>query len=354
MEYSETFTVPSPATAMDDTVFLTALMGAVHDPVLRVDAGGVIGAANPAAARLLGGSAASLIGRSLISLVPGPDRAGLEEALRQICQVASDSTAVDSLKVETLTPDRANLRMELTLIRVRQGTGGEAVVVLHPAGPEGSSGFDRASEERMSTLAHDLRGPLNTLLMGLQYFRMSGLLQEHERAEAVVARSEAAGAQMMRMIELLVDTEHLRAGRLELIVAPVRMSELWEPLLAEMAPLAARRDARLSVALAPDMGTVLADRSLLERLLSHLLEHALKSGPAGSDLEIAVEIRDAVAVVSVTRNPAAGDPRQPVPSALGLELDFCRLAAAVQGGRFREEADGIEGGRWMLEFPLVD
>src|SRR5207302_10934318 len=119
---------------------------------------------------------------------------GEEERARAIDAGADDFVSQPVSQQELLTRMRSLLRMgrlHAELVRRSNELAAKAAAL---------EAAERTRDDLTSMLVHDLRSPLNTLLMSLQYFRMSGLIQGHERAEGILARSEAAGAHMMRLI----------------------------------------------------------------------------------------------------------------------------------------------------------
>jgi two-component system sensor histidine kinase KdpD len=235
-------------------------------------------------------------------------------------------------------------------------------------------GVESTSDDLIAVLVHDLRGPLNTLMMGLQYLRMSGLISGHERAEAILVRSEAAGAQMMRLIENLLELERLRTGQSELSSTPVVLAELCNQVVSHEAPPAERRGVRITVEIPSTHTPIFVDPGMLERILFSLLDNALKYAPADSTVGVAARVSEDWLTLSVTDGgpgipfpdpdraldqlgtSGPGRPQESVGAersrSIGLALVYCRAAAEACGGKFG--AENAEGGgcRFYVRLPL--
>jgi len=136
---------------------------------------------------------------------------------------------------------------------------------------------DRLRHALLSSVSHDLRTPLTTILGTLNEMRPHGPEQEAQLAEA---RAEAE--RLHRFVANLLDMVRIEAGALRQSVEPVDLSEAVASALQDMQRSLAGR--RIDLAIPSDLPFVLVDPQLFHHCLINLLDNAAKYGgtPGGS------------------------------------------------------------------------
>jgi len=155
---------------------------------------------------------------------------------------------------------------------------------------------ERLRSSILSALSHDLRTPL-TALVGLAD---SLALAKPPLEATALETAEAIHEQALRLSGLvgnLLDMARLHAGSVTLR----KEWQLLEEVVGASIQLLGRSLAnhRIRVALSRDMPLVEFDAVLVERVLCNLLENAAKYSPPGSEIEIAGEMKEGFAEVSV-------------------------------------------------------
>src|SRR5262249_59725582 len=107
---------------------------------------------------------------------------------------------------------------------------------------------NRAKDEFVSRLSHELRNPLNAVV-GWARMLEGGRLSEEQtrRAVQVILRNTAA---QTRLLDDLLDLEVLQSGRVQLTHEPVDLSKLVAAALDDIRPVAAAKDVDLRGGLA--------------------------------------------------------------------------------------------------------
>ena len=136
----------------------------------------------------------------------------------------------------------------------------------------------RQRDEVLAIVAHDLRNPLNRILMA------AGVLGDSLAPGAdakPVAILERAVQGMDRLIRDLLDVSRMEAGGLRLERAAVPVAPLLSELCEQFEGAARSKGVRLECACATDVDRVLADRGRVLQALSNLVDNALRLTPAG-------------------------------------------------------------------------
>ena len=215
-----------------------------------------------------------------------------------------------------------------------------AVAIANAELFEEMQGANRAKDEFLAMLGHELRNPLNAIgsavsLLGIE----NGKPEMADRARAVINRQVQ---HLARLVEDLLDVSRVTSGKVVLMREPTDLAELATSTIANWR--AAGRFARHRVALEAAPVWVDADPTRLEQMLGNLLANALKYTPSGGAITVRVGAEDGRAVLEV-EDSGAGIP----PDLLGKIFDLF-----VQGERTLDRAQGGLGIGLTLTRALVD
>jgi signal transduction histidine kinase len=186
---------------------------------------------------------------------------------------------------------------------------------------------NRAKDEFLAMLGHELRNPLNAIgsaasLLGLG----AGGPEMAERARAVIHRQVQ---HLGRIVEDLLDVSRVTSGKVVLLRQPTDLGELATGALASWR--AAGRFARHRVTLAAEPVWINADPTRLEQVLGNLLANALKYTPAGGAITVRVAADGERARLDV-EDTGAGIPAELLPRIFELFMQGERTLDRAQGG----------------------
>lgn len=144
---------------------------------------------------------------------------------------------------------------------------------------------DRLRHALLSSVSHDLRTPLTTILGSLREIHATSPEQE---AQLAAIRIEAE--RLHRFVANLLDMVRIEAGSLHRKIEPVDLSEAVASALHDLGPAIRGRATRIEIA--PDLPLVMVDPSLFHHCLINLIENAANYGWEGTPI-----------VVRATRSP---------------------------------------------------
>ncbi|MEJ5978221.1 sensor histidine kinase KdpD [Novosphingobium sp. PS1R-30] len=139
---------------------------------------------------------------------------------------------------------------------------------------------DRLRHALLSSVSHDLRTPLTTVLGMLRELQATTPEQVEQLA---VARSEAE--RLHRFVGNLLDMVRIEAGALDRTIEPVDLAEAVASATHDLRGVLRDHPIRLDVA--PDLPFVLVDPQLFHHCLINLIENAAKYGRAGAPIVVA-------------------------------------------------------------------
>jgi len=213
---------------------------------------------------------------------------------------------------------------------------------------------DRFNEEYVDLISHDLRNPLNAIVLRAHAVQQSlckkGLVQEADALSPLLA----AANQAETLLGDLLDTTRLHGGHLDLRRETVDLGELVGQAVARIAA-PSERD---RIELLPTLERVLvdADPSRLDRVIDNLLENALKYS---QDRPVTVVVaRQGAEGVATFIDQGVGIPASELPNlfqrryrastagaakGLGLGLYAARLIIEAHGGRIWAQSEPGRG-----------
>lgn len=222
-------------------------------------------------------------------------------------------------------------------------------------------------QETMRFIVHDLRNPLNLVMMALSMIdeEQGGHNPELER---FVAMASGGVRRMFSLVESLLDLERLEAGEAKLDLEMLDINELVDNIVEEYRPLARASDVKLALEhRAGDLPPVSADRTRLERVLTNLLDNAVKFSHIDAEVLITTDLIDGTVQVAVDDGGPGIPPEQRSrvfdrfvqlegqshgSRGFGLGLAFCRSAIAAHGGRIWVEEGRTGGARFVFTLPV--
>jgi signal transduction histidine kinase len=146
--------------------------------------------------------------------------------------------------------------------------------------------LDELKSEFLSSVSHELRTPIASVKQAAALLDegVVGELTEDQREMVgiVISNSRRLGA----LINDLLDTARLEAGRVDLNIAPVDIPDLIREVAGTLAPLAQEKSIVVSMNASDDTPMAMADRLRLEQVLVNLLSNAIKFTPEEGRIDI--------------------------------------------------------------------
>jgi len=143
---------------------------------------------------------------------------------------------------------------------------------------------NRAKDEFLATLSHELRTPINAIYGWARMLR-AGHLDAPTTARALEAIERNAQAQV-QLIEDLLDVSRIISGKMRLAIRPIELAPVLEAALDAVRPAAAAKELRLQTALDPRAASIVGDPDRLQQVFWNLLMNAVKFTPKGGRIQV--------------------------------------------------------------------
>ena len=194
-------------------------------------------------------------------------------------------------------------------------------------------------DEMLGLVSHDLRNPVNAVKMlagAILRLETEGLTLRPEVIEHATVMLQAAN-QMDTLIQDLLDSTRLEAGRLRLAPRWGSISELVTLTLDTLKPMAASKSIALVVDMPDTLPETFADTDRVAQVMSNLVGNALKVTGSVDGKFVLIEVRDSGAGIAAEDLPFVFDrfwqSRRTNRSGAGLGLAIARGIVLGHGGR---------------------
>ncbi|MBI3967105.1 MAG: GAF domain-containing protein, partial [Chloroflexi bacterium] len=145
--------------------------------------------------------------------------------------------------------------------------------------------LDRLKTEFIAVVSHELRTPL-TLIYGFSEL-LAHTTPPPEQMKRMGEKIYAAASQMNKIVADLLDIGRIESGRLKLSIEPVKLSEVVDRVVRDLASLDNRY--QWQVDLQTDVPEIHADPNRLLQVLTNLASNAMRYSPDGGRIKIRVE-----------------------------------------------------------------
>jgi signal transduction histidine kinase len=226
---------------------------------------------------------------------------------------------------------------------------------------------NRAKDEFLAVLSHELRSPLNAIVTWVTLLRSrsgdAGLVARGLEAIERSARLQAS------LVAELLDVSRIVSGKMELDVGAVDLTGVIGAALNVVRPEARARSIRISAWVDPKLRPIRGDGGRLQQVIGNLLTNSIKFTPEGGRIEIRAEHSGPWAEIRVSDN-GRGIEKELLPHVferfrqgdssttraqmgLGLGLAIVRHLVEMHGGSVRADSPGIgQGSTFTVRLPL--
>ncbi|MBW4667824.1 MAG: PAS domain-containing protein [Cyanomargarita calcarea GSE-NOS-MK-12-04C] len=223
-----------------------------------------------------------------------------------------------------------------------------------------SEASNRAKDEFLSIVSHELRNPLNSILGWTQ------LLQKRKFDTAATARAlemvEKSAKLQVKLIEDILDISRITTGKLQLQVASIQLAPLINAAIDVVRLSSEVKNIHIEHVVEQDL-RVSGDSDRLQQVIWNLLSNAIKFTPVGGEVTVKLEQIDQEAQIEVSDTGKGISPeflpyvferfRQADSSStrmhdgLGLGLSIVRYLVELHGGTVQAASRGEGQGTTM-------
>lgn len=224
--------------------------------------------------------------------------------------------------------------------------------------------LNRMKNEFVAVVSHELRTPVTALIGYAKTLQQPGFADDPDLRQEFLERMERQGDRLVRLVENLLTAARIESRQLPIQIARVRFDDIVRDVVEGLGAEAER----VKVDIPADLPALHTDHDLLARVVSNLLDNALKYSPDASVCEIGAT-GDRGAVVFWIADHGVGIPDDEVGKIFerfyqvdssstrtfrgaGLGLSLVQELLQRLGGSISVESRVGEGSRFTVTLPL--
>ena len=350
-------TITALAAGRRISAHIRALLDSTIDGIYGFDSEGRITFANKSMSDSLGYTVDELIGRQAHSLFHHTRPDGAPYPLED-CPMYQATRGGPGGKVDNeiiWRSDGSPIPAEYSINRVKDTDVSESAVVVSVrditerqwaeaalrTAKEAAESANQAKSDFLARMSHELRTPLNSVIgfANVLLRNKGGNLRDQDIGYA--ERIQKNGVHLLTLINDILDLSKIEAGRMELEIAPVSLSELIVEVASQFEPQLAGRPVRLETRIPENAKTLETDPGKLRQVLTNLVANAIKFTESGT--------------VTVT---VVGDEDSHVPKAIlvtdsGIGIPESRLSAIFEEFEQAERSTTRRFGGTGLGLPIA-
>ena len=168
--------------------------------------------------------------------------------------------------------------------------------------------LNRMKGEFVAVVSHELRTPVTALIGYAKTLQQPAFADDPELRKEFLERMERQGDRLLRLVENLLTVSRIESKQLPVSVGRV----LFEDLVQEIVEGLSTEAERIRVDVPNDLPILYTDRGLLGRVLSNLIDNALKYSPEGTACALGARA-DGDGIVFWVKDEGIGIPEQELP-----------------------------------------
>ena len=313
-----------------------AVIYSISDGLIMTDFTGKIMLLNQPARKLLNIKETDIEERDLFAYINNEQ---LKNVLKEIIE-KKEETIVREISLSGENPVKT-IRSTADTVVTEKGKKLGVVTVLHDITLEKE--IESMKEDFMSSITHDLRSPMTSIrgflevLLGGSAGELSGQQKEF------LGIIDNSSKRLLDMINDILDVAKLESGRMDLMLEEVDFNEMICKILKELQPLVSKGKISLVSQGLDDLQKVMADYSLIERVIINLVGNAIKFTPPEKNITILGENLEDKIKISII------DTGEGIPSDY-VEKVFDKFQQVTQGKKKRKGTGlGLTICRYVIE-----
>lgn len=285
------------------------------------------------------------------------------DEIRQLFFSASESGMVEELQAQN--KELVRVLAELTESRREIEKANRELQEVN----EKLKRVDESKSRFISTIAHEVRTPLNAIIGLVQVLGRDKSDPLTERQRQTIDRLDKSTKMLVELVNDLLDLSRLQAGKMQIKVQTFDAATLIDPVYNGLKQTASDKGVSFTYQIAGDLPPVTSDLTKVTQVITNLASNALKFTPAGGSVSITiapegkemwrVDVTDTGIGMAEDQVPLIFEEFRQVNIAsphhsggTGLGLPISKRLVELLGGRIRVISEPGKGSTFTVLLPL--
>jgi len=228
--------------------------------------------------------------------------------------------------------------------------------------------MEQLRQDTINLIVHDLRHPISSLFGAIKILEMVLPEEELQANRQLLDIANANCDHLQLMVESLLDVARMEADEPQLNLTSIELLPLVNDATKRTSVFTDTEDIAVHTNISADLPAIVADKEKIYRVVSNLLNNAIKYTPANGQITISAEAKDDHILMSMADTGPGIPPEDrerifdrfaQIPGeksragGFGLGLAFCKMAIEAHGGQiWVESEEGKAGTRFVFTLPM--
>ena len=228
--------------------------------------------------------------------------------------------------------------------------------------------LEKVRDDLMKMIVHDLKSPLTSVLATLELLGDGDFGELSDEQRRAVGDAEGKSEDLLALIEDILEVARIEEAAVTLAPAPIAPAALLSELMYEWGHRFQQENTNASVKVDDDTPVFHADKVLIKRVFSNLIQNAVTH--SSSPIELVMSARQSGdSVLFTVSDNGPGIPSEyhevifrkfgqvagsvtPRVRSSGLGLTFCKLVVDLHGGMIWVNSKEGEGSQFFVQLPI--
>ena len=206
---------------------------------------------------------------------------------------------------------------------------------------------DRLKNSILTNVSYEVRTPLNSIIGFSEALDLGMMGQLSPKQSDYIKSIRRSSEDLKSIIDAIIDLSAIDAGQMELKLSSVDIAELLETTAGKFLMMLEKRQLNLSIEMASNVTTIVADKERLEQVLGNLLSNAAGFSAPGSKIRMGARKQGDILQIWVADSGRGIDPEfqqkvfdrfhsKPLPGSHrgpGLGLALVKSFTELHGGK---------------------
>lgn len=272
-------------------IYLDTVLASIADGIVSIDDAGVIQRANAAALKMFGYDASEVLGQNVSMLMPEPYRSRHDSILARRSGATRPDLFGPVLDLKGQRKDGSIFDIGMAISILPPESGSRYVSVIRDITQQ--KRLEHLRQSLVSVMSHELRTPLTAIIGSLSLLKTPEMVALPANALDFVEIALRHSLRLQRLTQQLLDAEQLSNSAIDIPLASHALQPIVQDVLDELQPAARLKDIRL-----PDTSQsadcwIWADSVRLKRVISAVLDNAIRYSLPGSTIRFEADVIDA-------------------------------------------------------------
>jgi two-component system sensor histidine kinase/response regulator len=228
--------------------------------------------------------------------------------------------------------------------------------------------LEKVRDDLMKMIVHDLKSPLTSVLATLELLGDGSFGRLSDDQRRAISDAEGKSEDLLALIEDILEVARIEEAAVTISPSPIAPAALLSELVHEWAHRFQQEKTNAVLKVDDDTPIFNADKALIKRVFSNLIQNAVTHSANPIDLTISARQAGEAVLFTVSDNGPGIPPEYhevifrkfgqvaggitPRVRSSGLGLTFCKLVVDLHGGMIWVNSREGEGSQFFVKLPL--